>query len=73
MSTLKQQYSPKLVRLADGCHFCYVRYGLDVTKRAIIDVNSIVSGRNYDIVTLIIAQLPTSRPFGEVTSEIPQP
>ena len=25
--------------------------GRDVTKRAIIDVNSIVSGRNYDILT----------------------
>ena len=29
--------------------------GHDVTKRAIIDVNSI-SGRNYDILTSIIAQ-----------------
>ena len=36
--------------------------GLDVTKRAIIDVNSIVSGWIDDIVTPIIAQL-TSRPF----------
>ena len=33
--------------------------GRDVTKRTIIDVNSIVSGRNYDILTSIIAQLMT--------------
>ena len=31
--------------------------GHDVTKRAIIDVNAIVSGRNYDILTLIIAHV----------------
>ena len=31
--------------------------GSDVTKRAIIGVNSIVSGRNYDLLTSIIAQL----------------
>ena len=37
--------------------------GRDFTKRAIIDVNSIVSGRNYDILDCIIAQLLTSRPF----------
>ena len=37
---------------ANGCH---------VTKRAIIDVNSIVSGRNYAILTSIIAQVLTSR------------
>ena len=38
--------------------------GRDVTKRAIIDINSIVSGQNYinDILTSIIAQLLTSRP-----------
>ena len=29
--------------------------GRDVTKRAIIDVNSVVSGRNYDILTSITA------------------
>ena len=37
--------------------------GCDVTKRAIIDVNSVVSGRNYEIVTSNIAQLLTSRPY----------
>ena len=37
--------------------------GRDVTNRAIIEVNSIVSGRNYDILASIIAQLPMSRPF----------
>ena len=36
------------------------RNGRDVTKRAIIDVDSIISGRNYDILTSIIAQLLTS-------------
>ena len=36
--------------------------GHDVTKRAIIEVTSIVPGRNY-ILTSIIAQLFTSRPF----------
>ena len=36
---------------------------VDVPKRAIIDVNSIVSGRNYDILTSIIAQLVTSRQY----------
>ena len=36
--------------------------GCDVTKRAIIDVNSIVSGRNYDILALIIAQILTTIP-----------
>ena len=29
--------------------------GRDVTKRAIIEGNSIVSGRNYDMLTLVIA------------------
>ena len=38
----------------------------DVTKRAIIDVYSIVSWRNYDILTSIIAQLLTSRPFPDL-------
>ena len=39
--------------------------GRDVTKRAIIDVNSIVSGRGYDILTLInSAKLLTSRTLG---------
>ena len=32
-------------------------------QQAIIDVNSIVSGRNYDILTSIITKLITSRPF----------
>ena len=40
--------------------------GRDVTKRAIIDGNSIVSGRNYDTLTSIIAQLLTSWPFGDL-------
>ena len=35
--------------------------GRDVTKRAIIDLTSIISGRNYDILTSIIAQLLTSQ------------
>ena len=37
--------------------------GCDITKRATVDVNSIVSGRNYDIgiLTSIIAKLLTSR------------
>ena len=40
----------------------------DLTKRAIIDVNSIVSGRNYDILTSIrpIAQILRSRPFPDL-------
>ena len=39
--------------------------GHDVTKRATgLHVNSIVSGRNYDILTSIIAQLLTSGSFG---------
>ena len=33
--------------------------GRDITKRAIIDVNSIVSGWNYDILVWIMAQLLT--------------
>ena len=44
-------------RVANGC---------DVTKGVIIDVNSIVSGRNYDILTLIIAKLLTS-PFVDLS------
>ena len=35
----------------------------DVTKWAIIDVNSIVYGRTYDTLTSIIAQFLTSLPF----------
>ena len=31
--------------------------GRDVTKQAIIDVNSIVSGQNYNILSSIIAKL----------------
>ena len=37
----------------------------DVTKRAIIDGNSIVSWQNYYILTSIIAKF-TSRPFGDL-------
>ena len=37
--------------------------GRDVTKRAIIDVNSVVSWWNYDILTSIIAKLLT---FGDL-------
>ena len=42
--------------------------GRDITKRAIIDVNSIyiVSERNDDILTSIIAQLLTSWPFPDL-------
>ena len=36
---------------------------IDVTNRAIIDVNFIVSERNCDILISIIAQLLTSRPY----------
>ena len=43
--------------------WAHVRECREVTKRAIIDVNSTVSGRYYDILTSIIAQLLTSRPF----------
>ena len=32
---------------------------------AIIDVNSVVSGQNYDLYASIIAQLLTSRPFDD--------
>ena len=39
------------------------RNGHGVTKRAIIDVNYIVSRQNYDIFALIIAQLLTSHPL----------
>ena len=37
-----------------------------VTKRAIIEVHSIVSERIFDILTSIIAQLLTSRPFPDL-------
>ena len=40
--------------------------GSDVSKRAIIDGNSVISGRNYVILTSIIAQLLTSRPFPDL-------
>ena len=40
--------------------------GRDVTKRAIVDINSIVSGWNYDILTSIITKLLTSRPFSDL-------
>ena len=40
--------------------------GCDVTERAIIGVNSIPSGWNYDILASIIAQLLTSRPFADL-------
>ena len=42
-------------------------YGPEATKRAIIGVNSIVSEWNYDTLTSIIAQLLTSRPFGDLS------
>ena len=41
--------------------------GRDISKRAITDVNSIVSGRNFDILTSIIAQLLMSWSFGSLT------
>ena len=42
--------------------------GCDVTTPATIDVNSIVSGRNYEIVTSIITKLLTSsRPFVDLS------
>ena len=41
-----------------------------VSKRAIIDVNSIVSGRNYDILTLIIAEFLMSLPFPDLSRQI---
>ena len=47
--------------------------GRDVTRRAIIDVNYIVSERNYEILTSIIAQLLTSRPFHDLCRNIPLP
>ena len=40
----------------------------DVSKRAIIDVNSIVSGRNFHILTSIIVQLLTDK---EATGFLP--
>ena len=43
--------------------------GPDAIKRAIIDVNSIVSGQNYDILASIIAQLLTLRPFPELIQQ----
>ena len=39
-------------------------------QRAIIDVNSIVSGGNYDLLTLIIAQLLTSWPLLDLCHNI---
>ena len=42
-----------------------------VTRRAIIDVNSIVSGRNYNILTSIIAQVLPSRPLGDLSRPRP--
>ena len=44
--------------------------GCDVSKRAIIDVNSVVSGRNYDIFTSIIAHLLTSRPIVDLSRRL---
>ena len=44
--------------------------GCDVTKRATIDFDSIVSGRNYDILTSIIAQLLTSRTFPDLWQKV---
>ena len=39
--------------------------GGDVTKQGIRDINSIVSGWNYDILTSIITTLLMSWPFGD--------
>ena len=44
-------------------------HGRDVTKRAQIDVHSLVSGQNYDILTSIIAKLLMSQPFGDLSHE----
>ena len=52
--------------VAKLCRF-KVPNGHDITKQAIIDVNSIVSGRNYDILTSIIAKLLTSQPFDDMS------
>ena len=38
----------------------------DVTKRAIIDVNSVMSGRNYGYFSSIIAQMLPSQPFPDM-------
>ena len=40
--------------------------GHDVTNQAIIHLDSIVSGRNYDMLALIITQLLTSRSFPDL-------
>ena len=57
----------------NGTYTCRLKSpnGRDVTKRAIIDVYSIVSGRNCDrpILTSIIAKLLTSRPFGDLSHD----
>ena len=45
------------------------RLGRDVTKRAIIDVNPIVSGWNCDVFVPIIAQMLTSWPFPDLYRE----
>ena len=55
------------LRMSEFCHYRHVHglnsaNGCDVTKRAIIDVKYIVSGRNYGILAPIIAQMLTSRP-----------
>ena len=40
--------------------------GRDLTKRAILDIMSLVSGQNYDILASNIAQLLMSWPFPEL-------
>ena len=50
-----------LAQVANGC---------DVTKRAIIGVNSSVSGWYYDILTLVITKLLMSRLFGDLSLKI---
>ena len=49
-------YKPTMLKSANG---------RDLTNRAIIDVKSIVSGRNCDTLTSITTQMVTSRPFPE--------
>ena len=43
----------------------------DVTKRVITNGNHIVSGRNYDILTLVITQLLMSPPLPDLGQNLP--
>ena len=64
-SNVEDMYTKKPVDLQDVWYvWLESPNGRDVTKRAIIDVNSIVSRQNYDILISIIAKLLTSRPLG---------